>query len=254
MDKTKIRGTDLICGSLFLLLGIYILVAAFQMPLRGSFAGVINVWYVSPALFPIIIGIGMILLAIGILRHALKEGGIQQLKQIIEERKKTPILNEKSIRFASILLPLLTMVYVNLTRMDFFFAVALFLSFTIPVFYYNSLPIMKKMLLLYSCAMALIFILAITQLDRIIKPHFFYFMDSIALILLVVLNVSTFRLVKKNAPEQRKKLRQLFLISYFTPILLTVMFRFFLRVPLPYEGAMTDIMIEIQFLLRHLRG
>ena len=249
MDKTNIRGTDLIVGSLFFILGVIILVSAFQMPLRGSFAGVINVWYVSPALFPIIIGVGMILLSIGILRHALKEYGLEQLKQMIAERKKTPLLNEKSIRYAAILVPLLTMVYINLTRIDFFFAIALFLSFTIPVFYYGSLGIMKKMLMYYSCAMGIIFLASIT-LSKIITPHFYYFMDVVALILLIVHNTIMSVLIKKEIPGQAKKIRQLFLISYLTPIGLTIMFRFFLRIPLPYEGGITDIMAEIQYLLR----
>ena len=220
------------------------------MPLKDSYAGVQNTWYVSPALFPIIISLGMMLLAILILRHAIKNNGIQLLKSVWEKTRKTPLFDEKGIRFASILVPLLTMVYVNLVRIDFYLIVAMFLSFTIPVFYFNSLKIMKKMLIIYSIAMGIILILALIGLDKMLELTFYYFMDSVSLVLLIAMNIILSRTIKREIPEQKKKWRQILLISYISPFVLIIMFKFLLRIPMPKEGAVTDLMAMVYYTLR----
>ena len=73
MDKAKLRGADLITSAIFFLLGIWIIAEAFTMPLKDSYAGVDSVWYVSPALMPLIIGAAMLLLSVAIFVHAAKK-------------------------------------------------------------------------------------------------------------------------------------------------------------------------------------
>ena len=56
MDKDKLRKADFFSGIIILLFGAWIVRQAFKMPMKDSYAGVQNVWYVSPALFPLLIG------------------------------------------------------------------------------------------------------------------------------------------------------------------------------------------------------
>jgi len=149
MDKSKLRGADFITSLLLIAFGVWILVQAFQMPMKDTYGGVVNVWYVSPALFPLFIGIGIILLAINILVHALKTSGYQVFKEFLLSEKKVHI-TEKGYRFLAILVPLLSLVYMNLPRIDFFLSILMFLLFFIPVFYFDDFPLLKKLLAFYS--------------------------------------------------------------------------------------------------------
>jgi hypothetical protein len=250
MDNFRIRGRDIISAILFFILGVFILLSAFQMPLRDSFAGVISVWYVSPGLFPLIIGIGTILLSFAIFRHALKQGGFQQLKEMFEQRKKITFLSEANIRYASILVPLFALVYVNMTRIDIFFAFSLFLVFTIAAFYLESFEIMKKLLFFYTIQMGILFILTVTKLDIVLNNVFANSMDVIALIMLVSLNCMVSYLIKKYTGEQKKKLRHIIAVSYITPVAIIMFFKFMLRIPMPKEGAIVDLFLLVQWYLR----
>jgi len=87
MDKSKLRGADIITGVLFFILGIYIIAEALTMPLKDSYAGVESVWYVSPALMPFIIGAAMIFLAVYIIVFAFHHGGVAALKTMMAERR-----------------------------------------------------------------------------------------------------------------------------------------------------------------------
>jgi hypothetical protein len=69
---------------------------------------------VSPALFPLIFGAAMILLAIAIFSFAMKNGGMAALKSSVAALKGTRVLSDANIRYAAVLVALLSMVYVNL--------------------------------------------------------------------------------------------------------------------------------------------
>ena len=73
-NNKHMRGADIVIGIIFIILGVLILIGAFQMPLKDSYGGVESVWYVSPALMPLIIGVVMILLAVTITMFGIKNG------------------------------------------------------------------------------------------------------------------------------------------------------------------------------------
>ena len=250
MDKSKIRGIDIITGIILSIFGLIILVSAFQMPLKDSFGGVDSVWYVSPALFPIIIGFCICFLSIAIIRYALKNDGFRQLKQILEQSKKTTLFNDGQIRFASILIPFCAMVYVNITRIDVFFAIVFFLLFTISVFYLDSMQLMKKMLLIYSIEMAFILILAAAKFNIVLNNFFMYSMDVIALVLLIIYHIFLSVAMKKYTPGQKRKFRQIMCMSYITQVGVIVFFKFMLRIPMPNEGAIVDLFAMVYYALR----
>ena len=250
MDKSKIRGIDIISGLILFILGILILIFAFQMPLKDSFGGVNSVWYVSPALFPIIIGICICLLSIAIIRYAIKNDGFRQLKQLLENTKKISLFSDNQIRFASILIPFCVLVYVNITRIDIFFAIVFFLLFTVSVFYLESMQLMKRMLLAYSIEMGFFLILAVTKLNIALTDFFIYSMDVIALVLLIIFHVFLAITVKKITPGQQKKIRHIMCISYLTPVGVIIFFKFMLRIPMPKEGAIIDLFSLVYYAIR----
>ncbi len=252
-DKNKnMRGADIVISILFLILGIFILIGAFQMPLKDSYGGVDSVWYVSPALMPIIIGIAIILLAVAILLYAVKQGGWELLKANYIERKKDPILNESTIRMLATLIPLFSLVFVHLRMLDFCIAVALYLTYTISVFYFEDFKILKDSLGFYSILMVINLLVRITGLNTMLDNLFVFTTDILAVIELIILILYIRK--KVNASDLKdtliKKYHQALGVSLITPIVIAAVFRFALRIPMPKEGFIMNFMYLIYYAIK----
>jgi hypothetical protein len=251
IEKTRLRGLDIITSVIFFLLAVYIIVGATGMPLKDSYAGVDSVWYVSPALMPFIVGTAMFLLSLAIFLHARKEGGFAALKEILEGRKKAKFLSDANIRYAGVLVPLAAMVYINITRIDFFITVILFLVFTISVFHLDDTIIMRKMVFLYTAEMGFLLFLAVFGLDLQLKKLFAFSMDFLAIAMIISIVIVLVSLVKKSAKQDyQKKLKQALWMSFMTPVFMVPLFRFVLRVPLPSEGLVVNAMSYVYYLFR----
>lgn len=250
-DKNReMRAGDLIIAALFFLLGCFILIMSLQMPLTGSYGGVKSAWYVSPALCPIIIGVAVIFLSISVFTYAWKHDGLELLKEKWTARRKEPLLNEDTIRFLSVLVPMIGLVYVDVKRMDLFFAVFLYLAFTISVFYIDDSKIRKNTLGVYSIMMALNVVLVLVKFENM----FLYSFDIIglieAVILVVTLSMNIRRSELDNKKDAVKKVRTACLIGALLPVFIEAVFRFGLRVPMPCEGSMMNLLYLIYYAIR----
>jgi hypothetical protein len=147
MKKKELRRADFITSVLLLLFSAWIIMETLKMPMKDTFGGVQNVWYVSPALFPLIISIFIMVLGAVLLIHSIKTGGAKYFLDNFSVRYKG--LSEKNIRFIGILLALFSFVYLNIPRIDFFISVTLFLTYFISVFYFDDKDLLKKLTLFY---------------------------------------------------------------------------------------------------------
>lgn len=252
-DKNKnMRGADIIISILFLILGIFILIGSFQMPLKDSYGGVDSVWYVSPALMPIIIGLAIILLSVTILLYAVKQGGWELLKSTYTERKKDPIFNESTVRMLATLIPLFSLVFIHLRMLDFCIAVALYLTYTISVFYFEDFKILKDSLKFYSIIIAINLIIRITGLNIILDNIFIFTTDILSLIELIILIIYLKKKVNKSDIKELliKKYHQALGVSLITPIAIAAVFRFALRIPMPKEGFIMNFMYLIYYAIK----
>lgn len=251
MDKSKLRGADIITGALFLLLGIYIIAEALTMPLKDSYAGVDSVWYVSPALMPLIIGIAMILLAVYIIVYAFQHGGVEALKEIRAGRKGKKFLSDANIRYAAVLVPLISLVYLNLTRIDFFIAIVLFLVYIITVFHVDDAQIMRKLTFLYTGEMLFFLLLVVTGLDKALTKLFAYSNDILAIIYIATIIIAFSRNIRKAGSElYKKRFAQAMWMTWMTPVVLVPIFRYMLRVPLPFEGIIVNAMSFVYYAIK----
>jgi len=251
MEKPKLRGADVVTSVILIAFGGWVLWQAFHMPMKDSFGGVMNVWYVSPALLPIIIGAGIIALAASILVHALKEGGAAALREMLRGTGRRGA--EGAIRFAAILVPLFSLVFMNLQRIDFFLCVMLYLYFTIAVFYLDDRRVLRRTLVFYSAEMLLLLLLFLLGLDARLNALFRYSVDVLALVLFIALVVFV-RIQAGREPVRRRMLRHAMVMSVAAPLVLVPVFRFLLRVPLPTEGGIVNLMSLLVYTLRHLGG
>lgn len=250
IDKTKLRGTDIVTGIIFLILGIVILVMAFQMPLTDSYGGVNSVWYVSPALFPIIIGIGMILLAISIIVYGVKNDCINQLKISLSQKKGQPILTDSTVNLIAVIVPLCSIVYINLKAIDFYFSICIYLLVTTSMFYFDSKTYLRKTLLIHIIEEVVILVLVATKANKLLEKLFFASMDIIALVSIIILIVNMTRFVRKNTElKLEKKMKSVLLVSFITPLIIIPVFRFALRVPMPKEGIVVNLMSMLYYAL-----
>jgi hypothetical protein len=253
-DNNKhMRGADVVIGIIFIILGVLILIGSFQMPLTDSYGGVESVWYVSPALMPIIIGVVMIMLAVTITIYGIKQGGLEILKENRIARKAQPFFNDETLRFLAVLVPLMGLVYLDLRMIDFCIAVALYLSFTIGVFHFNKPEVLKDTLKLYSLLMVINLIFRVFNLNVMLDGIFIWFTDILALIELVVLYVYMKKQLKKQDDYEsvlKHKYQQMMRVSLITPLTIAIIFRFALRVPMPKEGFIMNFMYLIYYAIR----
>ena len=77
LEKDKLRKTDIYSGAAICLFGLWIILQALKMPMKDSWGGVQNVWYVSPAIFPLFVGCMIMLLGALLCRTALKMVGFK---------------------------------------------------------------------------------------------------------------------------------------------------------------------------------
>ncbi len=134
MEKKPLRRADFITSIILILFAIWMLATTVTtFPMKDTFGGVQNVWYVSPALFPIVISIGIIILGIVLLINSIKEGGAKMFFEGLAHIK--PGISENMLRFLSIVLVFVAFVYLNIPRIDFFLSAMLCLTVFISMYY-----------------------------------------------------------------------------------------------------------------------
>ena len=242
MDKQKLRGADVLTSGLLTLFGIWLIFEGMRMPMTESYGGVQNVWYVAPALFPLIIGGAMILMSVSLLIAAMRLGGWPIFVGFFAQRAKG--LDEKGWRFIGILLPLLSLVFLNIPNMDFLLSNVLFLIYFITVFYIDDLPLLKKATRFYAAGILGLLILHASGLTKALKD--FYAVDLLALGFVIAF-IFYIRSKIRDDKNARRKLRNSIIISTVIPVLLVAAFRFFLMVPMPVEGGLLDLLYIIRY-------
>jgi hypothetical protein len=247
MGQEKIRRADFITSIILQLFALWILQATLKMPMKDTFGGVRNVWYVSPALLPLCISIALFILGSVLLAHSIRCGGARQF--IAGLKQKRAGLSDASLRFIAILLALISFVYLYIPRIDFFLCIILFLLFFISVFYFDDVGILKKLVVFYGGGCLLFLLLFVSGLSALLIGAFKYSMDVLALLFFVLFYIYTRVLVRGNT-VLKYKLRVTLVMTVIPPLLLVPVFRYFLLVPLPHEGGIIGIMNLIRYALR----
>lgn len=250
MRKNELRRADFITSLIMILFAIWVIYKTFQMPMKDTYGGVINVWYVSPALFPLIIGSFILILSFFLLTNSIKEGGGLYFWETIKlSVQRYQGISENSIRFIALLIALFSFVYVNVPRVDFIITVFLFLTFLISIFFFDDSSLLKKLTLFYSVGTILFILSIITGISFQLSTYYVYWSDILNLIFSLFYILYCWYLVKKNT-IWRKKLLVTVMVAILVPVFICPIFRYFLLVPLPYEGVMTEIMHIVYYQLK----
>lgn len=254
MSKTNIkelRRADFITSVLLIIFSLWVLYEAFKMPMKDTYGGVQNVWYVSPALFPLIIGIFIMLLGITLLCNSIRTGGA---KYFIDTTKKFSIrhifiLSSSGIRFLAILIALFSLIYLHIPRMDFFITVALFLFFMISIFYFDQSNLQKKLTVFYFAGNIVFAIIWFFGWASELMNVYQYLVDILLFVFFIIHLIYTWLLIKDNQNLKTKYFVSL-LISIGIPLFLCPIFRYFLLVLLPYEGFFIEMMHNLYYAIQ----
>jgi phage shock protein PspC (stress-responsive transcriptional regulator) len=248
MEEKKLRQYDFLTSIFLILFGLWELSEAFKMPMKDSYGGVESVWYVSPALFPLFIGGGIILMGTALLINSIRTGGAAAVIARIKSKDKIAPDN-KTIRVLTVVLTLVSFIYIYIPNVDFALSIALFLFALCTAFYPDHDEFRRKFIIHYIIGTAVFLILIATGLSDVLKGILKYNMDILTLLFYIYLNIAGRRLAKRfDIPV--KLLRQVTITSIVVPLILCPIFRYFLLVPLPVEGGIIKLMNLLYYTLR----
>jgi hypothetical protein len=250
IEKEKLRKTDVYSGIAIFLFGAWIVWQATKMPMKDSWGGVQNVWFVSPALFPLFIGTIIMLLGLLLFRTALKAIGTKAFgsslqwlfsKDLLQFLNSVPIL-----RFYAMAVLLLSFVFLNIPRIDFFLSAVLFLSAFITMFYFDEAVLLKKLFFFYLAGTAFFIIYFAADIDGLLSRLLPYVKDILALAFILGYCLYAWRLIG-SSPLLRKKYRTGLIVAIVAPFAVGFIFKYFLLVPMPSEGLVVAILDAVWY-------
>lgn len=239
MEKKQLRKADIFSGSIIFLLGLWIISQALKMPMKDSWGGVQNVWFVSPALFPLLVG-AMIMLLGGLLtRTALKEVGLKafggSLRWLVSPELMNYLKTAALMRFYAMVVLFFSYIYLNIPRIDFFLCSVLFLVVFINMFYLDNETVLKKMLFFYLVGTALFILFFVFGISQAMQSRLPYTGDWLMIIFIIACCIYPRTLIR-NQPGLRKKYRLSLMLAFAAPFIVGALFKYFLLVPMPTEG------------------
>ncbi|MFY0733792.1 MULTISPECIES: hypothetical protein [Aurantimonas] len=244
----KDARADFWAGLAILAAATAMLVRSLTYPLQGSYAGVRNAWYVSPALFPLIVATGLVVLSLMLLARARRAGGaaaaLASIRQMAPGR-----LSERSATFWLIAALIVFYVYALVPRVDFIAATALFLLAFATLFHLTAAPATRLILALFFGVSLAVGGAALLGVETGVRTPAALIVD--ALIWLAVLAACAALLRATRMPKDAARhARQCVGLSLLAPLILGIVFKYGLLVPLPHEGLTIVASDHVRALLR----
>jgi hypothetical protein len=240
-----LRGVDFYCGLGIMIFGAFVVVEGFGMPLRDSLGGVQNVWYVSPALSPIFVGVGFFLLGALLSAIGLNEAGAGEIKRVLRTSLAVDTLLSLPVqRFLVAATIPAVYIFVLIPRVDFCIASILFLWLYMMLFFLVETEGFRQLQLFFALGMALLCATLVTA-GRFWSESMPYAGD-----LLTAACTAAFILRARGVVARHGSgaaFWRTLAICITVTIILTVCFRFFLLVPLPTEGTVVEFMDRIRY-------
>ena len=250
LEKEKLRKADIFSGSIIFLLGLWIISQAVQMPMKDSYGGVQNVWYVSPALFPLFVGSMIMLLGALLIRTALREIGRDALRQALGWLSGTELLvylrTAAVMRFYAMVVLFLSYVYLMIPRVDFFLCSVLFLMVFISMFYMDDDLVLKKLFFFYLAGAGLTLCFFSFSLASLLNKQLAYPGDWLMLVFIMAMLIYTWTIIRNRKPL-RKKYRLCLFLSLSAPLTIGFLFKYLLLVPMPTEGLIVAVLDAIWY-------
>lgn len=253
-SKTSLRKADFWTSILLFAVGAAMIGGAITFPMTDSYGGVQNVWYVSPALFPLLVAVALVLLSVVLFANAIATGGAH--RAIMDFPGAARRIAERDLRLIAIVALIAGYVYGLIPRMDFFIATILFLQAFVVAFYVDR-PMLSKVHVAAFCAISLAMgVLAAMGVTHARGSHAALLIDVAGVAVFAVLAAYAYArvIIGREVSDDRRRLRIALTISILVPLVLCPTFKYLLLVPLPIEGAVIEAMDNLHYALRGLAG
>lgn len=135
MERDKLRKADVVASAVLIVLGLTVILYTTTMPQSGTHGGVENVWYVSPAVFPYLIGFLLICSSTVVLIRALKDGGAHGIVRHFAAALRGLPSNRTVHRIWAIWILVGIYVFALFGKFDFYVAGFVFLSAFMLIFH-----------------------------------------------------------------------------------------------------------------------
>ncbi len=239
------RKADIYSGAAICLFGLWIILQALKMPMKDSWGGVQNVWYVSPAIFPLIVGSMIMLLGALLCRTALKMVGFKAFGETVRWLSSKALLqflnSTPNLRFYTIVVLFLSFVFLTIPRIDFFISAVLFLVVFITSFYFDDAMLLKKLFFFYLAGIIVLILYFAFGLNDPLGRIVPFPADILTICFIVSYSVYAWKLIRRN-PMLRKKYRTAMIIAFVSPFIVGTIFKYFLLVLMPSEGLIIAVM------------
>ena len=250
MEIEKLRRADIFSGIAISVFGLWVVSQALKMPMKDSWGGVQNVWFVSPALFPLFVGAIIALLGIGLVLNALKTVGRPGLTDTLTWLKSPELIrfltSDAMMRFHAVVVLLFSFVFLTIPRIDFFLSAVLFLTAFITMFYLDDAALLLKMLRVYLAGIALLLLWVALGIPGLLEGRLPYPNDWLTMAFIAAYGVYGFTLVRGDA-AMRQKYRTSLIIAVAAPFVIGSIFKYFLLVPMPTEGLIVALLDAVRY-------
>ncbi|MDU0355012.1 hypothetical protein RS130_14855 [Paraglaciecola aquimarina] len=237
-NTAKNRQYDFKFAVVLLLILAYLLTLTLSFPMSGNYGGVENQWYVSPALFPLLLLAALFLCCTVLLISAVRQNGTRHFFSVghwLGDHTNQLVLD----RWLIIGL-LIEFVYVLVPSTDFYLATTVFVASLTSIFYLQ-LAHSRKWVVTLNMLLTLVLVITrlvlnedstVSLLDiNDLENSILYCDIFVALTLFILL---TWQLNTGFAQQKTKVLYHLIAVL-FVPLVLVMIFSFLLYVPMPVE-------------------
>lgn len=138
LPHKSLRRADVVVSCAMIGLGCAVIYSGSQMPWSSTLTGGAAQWYLSPGLFPTVVGGLLILFSARVLLTAIKEGGHRGIGEAASGWIRRLPRNRPVHRAILIALLLAAYVFLGIGRINFVVASALFLFVSIAVFWWKD--------------------------------------------------------------------------------------------------------------------
>lgn len=136
LPRGPLRQADVAASVAFIAFGVVLIIAGARMPWTSTRTGGEAQWFLSPGLFPVVIGSLLILFSARVLASAIQEGGHRNIgTSFLAWLKRLPA-NRAVHRLITITLLMAAYIFLGVGRINFLLASFIFLFVTIAIFWW----------------------------------------------------------------------------------------------------------------------
>jgi len=236
-----LRRADIKTAVVIIILSLLMIFESASFPLTDSYAGIQNVWYVSPALFPVLTASILLICGVGLLIKGLV---------FVREHSDVPVVNksrESRGRFFLLISLIAGMVFSWVPLIDFALSSFIFLFVFILAFYSDNPLLQKKIFVFWTAiSVSLLVIYHGFNLDE----------DQRALLDWLIVAIGISIVVISRTWSTKLNLLKAWKTSWKTALIVTVVmcpiFRLGMLVPLPTEGIVIEKMVDVKYIVRDM--